>query len=168
MTANLVASALVAFIVASISFAAAAADISPLSIALIIFGCLWSSAVTCASKFFLKVTFLFNSRTPATAVFANAAKFIASLPIPTVNIAKPGPAMKSPTPLSRSLPIPFPNCSNLPPSLNAPIAAFTAPRTFSIAGFNVASPIPAPALVKFAKVLFTIALRVWFNCSFFL
>ena len=38
----------------------------------------------------------------------------------------------------------------------------------SIAGFKVAPPIPAPALVKLAKVLFVSASKVLFNCSFFL
>ena len=42
----------------------------------------------------------------------------------------------------------------------AAIASFTAPKTFLNAGSKVAPPIPAPAFVKLAKVLLTMAPRV--------
>ena len=80
--------------------------------------------------------------------------------MPAVAITNPGPDMKLPIPVIMSLPIPLPNSSNLPPSPKAPIALLTKPNTFSIAGFKVAPPIAAPALVRLAKVLFTRASRV--------
>ena len=63
-------------------------------------------------------------------------------------------------PFIMSLPIPWPNFSNLPPSPKASIVEFTNPKTFSIAGFKVAPPMLAPAFVKLAKVLFTKASNV--------
>ena len=150
------------------SLAAVAALSSPLSICLMILGCFINAAVTLSSMPFLAITLLFSSKTPAIAVLANEPKFINSLPIPIVKMASPGPEIKEPIPLSKSFPIPFPNSSNIPPSSKAPIALFTRPNIFSIAGFNVASPIPAPAFVKLTKVLFARASRVSFNFSFFL
>ena len=149
------------------SLAAVAALSSPLSICLMILGCFINVAVTLSSMPFLAITPLFNSKTPAIAVLANEPKFINSLPMPIVRIAKPGPDIKLPIPLSKSLPSPLPNSSNLPPSPKAPIAELTKFNTFSIAGFNVAPPIAAPAFVKLAKDLLTRASSVSFNCSFF-